>query len=542
MTPRPIVIGAGVNGLAAAFYLARAGLRPLVLERSDRVGGAASTRELVPGVRVPDLTHAVGPIRQDIAEAMGLASHGVKWLRPSVDSFTPDLDGRALVLPRDSAAAAAAIGQFSARDASRYPQFLREIGSIGAVVSALLAEVPLSLDTPTTGELWRLLQIGRRFRRLGREQVFRALRWGPMPVADLLTDVFETELLRATLATRGVFASALGPRSAGTAAALILEGARQPSSPFAPVFVQGGPGQLASAMAAAATAAGAEIRCGAGVLRIDVDDSGVRGVTLSNGDQIAATTVVSNADPQRTLLGLVDPVRIEPDVILRIRNYRARGTVAKVNLVMNGLPSFTGLRNLPAGLTADHALSGRILIAPTVDDIERAYDASKYGQWSAKPWLECVIPTLTDSTIAPPGTHVMSIYAQYAPYRLRDGSWAEARSAFQQAVVDRLSEFAADLPSRIAAAETITPVDLESTHSYTGGHIHHGEMALDQLFIMRPTLGWAQHTTPVGGLFLCGAGTHPGGGITGANGAHAAKIVIAAVKKSKSRRVEGVND
>ncbi len=356
MTPRPIVIGAGVNGLAAAFYLARAGLRPLVLERSDRVGGAASTRELVPGVRVPDLTHAVGPIRQDIAEAMGLASHGVKWLRPSVDSFTPDLDGRALVLPRDSAAAAAAIGQFSARDASRYPQFLREIGSIGGVVSALLAEVPLSIDTPTTGELWRLLQIGRRFRRLGREQVFRALRWGPMPVADLLTDVFETELLRATLATRGVFASALGPRSAGTAAALILEGARQPSSPFAPVFVQGGPGQLASAMAAAATAAGAEIRCGAGVLRIDVDDSGVRGVTLSNGDQIAATTVVSNADPQRTLLGLVDPVRLEPDVILRIRNYRARGTVAKVNLVMNGLPSFTGLRNLPAGLTADHAL------------------------------------------------------------------------------------------------------------------------------------------------------------------------------------------
>ena len=531
MTSRPVIIGAGVNGLATAFYLAKAGLRPLVLERSERIGGAASTRELAPGVRVPDLTHAVGPLRQDVADAMGLASRGVQWLRPAVDSFTPGADGRALVLPRDPAAASAAIGEFSARDAARYPEFLRELGSIGAVVSGLLDEIPLSIDSPTTGELWRLLQIGRRFRRLGRQQVFRALRWGPMPVADLLTDVFDTELLRATFCTRGVFASALGPRSAGTAAALILEAARQPSSPFAPVFVQGGPGQLASAMAAVATAAGAEIRCGAAVARIDVDDSGVCGVTLSNGDRIATTTVVSNADPQRTLLGLVDPVRLEPDVILRIRNYRARGTLAKVNVVMNGLPSFAGLKRLPAGLTPEAALSGRILIAPTIDDIERAYDASKYGQWSAKPWLECVIPTLTDSTLAPSGTHVLSIYAQYAPYQLREGSWAEARGAFQQAVLDRVSEFAPDLPSRIVLTETITPADLEATHSFTGGHIHHGEMALDQLFIMRPTLGWAQHTTPVAGLFLCGAGTHPGGGVTGANGAHAAKAVIAHNRK-----------
>jgi phytoene dehydrogenase-like protein len=539
MTPRPVVIGAGVNGLAAAFYLAKAGLRPLVLERAERVGGAASTRELAPGVRMPDLTHAVGPIRQDIAEAMGLASRGVQWLRPAVDSFTPAADGRALVLPRDLSAAAAAIGQFSARDATRYPEFLREIGAIGAVVSALLAEVPVSIDQPTTGELWRLLQIGRRFRGLGREQVFRALRWGPMPVADLLADVFETELLRATLSLRGVFASALGPRSAGTAAALILEAARQPSAPFAPVFVQGGPGQLASAMAAAATEAGAEIRCGAAVTRIDVDDSGVSGVTLANGDRIEATTVVSNADPQRTLLGLVDPVRLEPDVILRIRNYRARGTLAKVNLVMKGLPSFAGLKSLPGGLTPDTALSGRILIGPTVDEVERAYDASKYGEWSPRPWLECVIPTLTDSTLAPSGTHVLSIYAQYAPYRLRSGSWAEARAGLQQAVIDRLAEFAPDVPSRIVEVETITPADLESTYGLTGGHIHHGEMALDQLFIMRPTLGWAQHATPIDGLYLCGAGTHPGGGITGANGAHAAKTVIAAVKGSKHRRAEG---
>ena len=178
------------------------------------------------------------------------------------------------------------------------------------------------------------------------------------------------------------------------------------------------------------------------------------------------------------------------------------------------------------------------MIGPTLDDIERAYDASKYGQWSAKPWLECVIPTLTDSTLAPAGTHVLSIYAQYAPYRLREGSWANEKGAFQQAVIDRLQEFAPDLPGRITAAETITPADLESTYSYTGGHIHHGEMALDQLFIMRPTLGWAQHTTPVAGLFLCGAGTHPGGGITGANGAHAARAVIKGLKGSKSHRVE----
>jgi phytoene dehydrogenase-like protein len=284
--------------------------------------------------------------------------------------------------------------------------------------------------------------------------------------------------------------------------------------------------RLTAALAAAATEAGAEIRTGVEVVRIEVDDTGVRSVVLASGEQIATTLVVSNADPKRTLLGIIDPVRLEPGFLLRVRNIRARGTLAKVNLALAGLPAFTAERDLPQDVRPAEALAGRILIAPDIDYLEQAFDRAKYGETPVRPFLECVIPTLLDPGLAPAGQHVMSIYVQYAPYDLRGTDWTTVRDRLQQTVIDTLAGHAPGLPSLVLAAQTITPADLESTYGLTGGHIHHGELALDQLYVMRPLLGWAQHRTPIAGLYLCGAGTHPGGGITGANGANAARVVI----------------
>jgi phytoene dehydrogenase-like protein len=288
-------------------------------------------------------------------------------------------------------------------------------------------------------------------------------------------------------------------------------------------------------MAAAAAQAGAEIRLDADVSGLEVNDRGVQAVVLRDGEVLPASVVISNADPKRTLLGLVDPARLDPSVRLRVRNYRAQGTVAKVNLALGGLPTFRAAASLEDGLTPGQALAGRVLIAPGLDYLERAFDASKYGSWSEQPYLECTIPTLTDPGLAPTGRHVMSVYMQYAPYTLRGADWTAARGGLQRAVIETLASHAPDLPGLVLAAETITPLDLERDHGFTGGHIHHGEMALDQLFVMRPLLGWAQHRTPIAGLYLCGAGTHPGGGITGANGANAARVVLSDMKGARRR-------
>jgi phytoene dehydrogenase-like protein len=523
---RPVIIGGGHNGLVAAFYLAKAGYHPIVLERREQVGGAAATSEIHPGFHVPTLAHALGPLRSDVAADLGLVRRGIEVIAPPVMSFSPREDGRALLLARDPVQTAGHLTRFSSRDAVQFPAFHRAVGQGASLLADLGRDIPPSLDRPGASELWHLLKTGRRFRGLGRTDAYRLLRMAPMPVADLTEDWFETDILRAAIATRGVLGTNLGPRSAGTVATLLLDAARDPAAAGAPSFVRGGMGRLTAALAAAATEAGAEIRTGVEVARIEVDDTGVRGVLLASGEQISTGVVVSNADPKRTLLGMVDPVRLEPGFLLRVRNIRARGTLAKVNLALAALPAFTAERDLPKDVRAAEALAGRILIAPGIDYLEQAFDVSKYGDTPLRPFLECVIPTLTDPALAPAGRHVMSIYVQYAPYDLRRSNWNAERDRLQQTVIDTLAEHAPGLPSLVLAAQTITPSDLEATYSYTGGHIHHGELALDQLYVMRPLLGWAQHRTPIAGLYLCGAGTHPGGGLTGANGANAAGVVL----------------
>jgi phytoene dehydrogenase-like protein len=357
--------------------------------------------------------------------------------------------------------------------------------------------------------------------------MYRLLRWGPMAVADLVAEYFETELLRATIAARGIFGTFLGPWSAGSSLVLLIRAAGDPQPAGSAWFAAGGMGSVTQAMAAAARKAGAEIRSGAEVIEIRVKDGAAISVVLSNGEEIPAKTMVSNADPKRTLLKLVDPAHLSPDFVMKLQHYRMPGTVAKVNLALSGLPTFTALN----GADNDDALKGRIQIGHEIDYLERAFDDSKYGSFSRQPYLEVTIPSLTDTSLAPPGQHVMSIYMQYAPYQLKNSDWESERVALGDSVVKTLSLYAPNLPELILSHQIITPRDLEDTYGFTGGHIFHGELALDQFFTMRPLLDWARYRTPIRNLFLCGSGTHPGAGLTGGSGANAAREILKDLKR-----------
>jgi phytoene dehydrogenase-like protein len=519
-----VIIGGGHNGLVTAFYLAKAGHKPLVLERSAQVGGAAITDEFHAGFRCSTLAHAAGPIRPDVVRDMQLEKHGLKFITPevSVTALTPD--GRALSLYRDAQQSAQEIAAFSQKDAAKYPQFQESLGKMGRVIAEALTTTPPNIDHPSSSDLWGMLKTGRALRNLGKKDMYRLLRWGPMAVADLAAEYFETELLRAVVAARGVFGTFLGPWSAGSSLVLLIRAAGDSHPAGSACFAAGGMGALTQAMASAAKAAGTEIRTSAEVIEIRVKDGAATGVLLSNGEEINAKAVISNADPKRTLLKLTDSIHLSPDFVQKLQHYRGNGTVAKVNLALSGLPTFTALKN---GNGA--ALKGRIHIGHEIDYLERAFDSSKYGNFSPHPYLEATIPSLTDPTLAPEGKHVMSIYMQYAPYKLK-GDWESQRKALGQTVVQTLAQYAPNLPEMILTHQIITPQDLEEVYGLTGGQIFHGELALDQFFTMRPLLDWARYRTPIQNLYLCGSGTHPGAGLTGGSGANAAREILKYLK------------
>ena len=520
-----IIIGAGTNGLTTAFYLAKAGLKPLVLEQRPVVGGGAITEEIAPGFRCPTLAHAIGPLRPSVVRDMRLESRGVEFIAPDPRLVSLSLDGPALAFSTDVARTAGAIQAFSDVDAGKYPEFCRVLERLGAFLGELLETTPPSLDGPAAGELWELLKTGRRFRALGRTDSFRLLRWMPMAAADLVAEWFSNDLLQAAIAARGIFGVAQGPWSAGTGATLLLNAAVDPAPGGSSVTVKGGPGALTRAMAEAATQAGAEIRTGASVARVIVRDGRATGVVLDDGREISARAVISNADPKRTLLGMVDPIELDPSFLVRIRNYRCPGTSAKVNLALSSLPAFAGARN-PSDL------QGRVQIAPGIDYLERAFDASKYGEISSDPYLDVTIPTLHAPSLAPAGAHVMSVYVQFAPYTLAGGRpWSDAAADLGRSVIGTLAQYAPGLEQLVVHQQVITPHDLESTYGLTGGHILHGEPSLDQLFTMRPVLGCARYRTPIAGLYLCGAGTHPGGGITAGSGQNASREILKDLRK-----------
>jgi phytoene dehydrogenase-like protein len=521
-----VIVGAGHNGLVTAFYLANAGLKPLVIERGAQPGGAAITDEFHNGFRCSTLAHTVGPIRPDIVRDMQLDKHGLKLITPEVAIVAMSPDGRVLRLYHDLKKSAEEISKFSERDASRYLEFHTSLRKMARLIAEALQLTPPNIDDPSGGDLWNMLQTGRAIRKLGKKDMYRLLRWVPMAVADLVGEYFETELLRATIASRGIFGTFLGPWSAGSSLVLLIRAAADPHPAGSASFAAGGIGAVTQAMAAAATAAGAEIRSGTGVIEIRVKDGAATGVVLSSGEEIRAKLVISNADPKRTLLKLVDPTHLAPDFVQKLQHFRTPGTVAKVNLALADLPNFTVLNG-----DGKAALSGRIQIGHEIDYLERAFDESKYGNFSPQPYLEATIPSLTDPTLAPPGRHVMSIYMQYAPYKLKSGDWESERAALGETVVKTLSQYVPDLPQLILRHQIITPHDLEDIYGLTGGHIFHGELAMDQFFTMRPLLDWARYRTPIRNLFLCGSGTHPGAGLTGGSGANAAREILKDLKK-----------
>jgi len=520
-----VIIGGGHNGLVTACLLAKAGRKPLVLEKRDVAGGACVTEELGSGFRCPTLAHSAGPLMPGLADELGLVKHGLEPIRPEVRIFAPAPGGGpGIHIYEDAARTASELKKVSDKDSARYPEFCATFAKLGKFLRPVLTMTPPSVDAPSTSEMWSMLKLGRSFRALGKKDAYRLLRWGPMAVADLASEWFETELLRAIVASRGICASFAGPWSAGTTVPLLFQAAIDGSA-FAPAQTfRGGAGALTQALAAAARAAGAEIRTGAAVARINVDRDRVASVTLDSGEEIAAKVVISNADPRTTFLKLIDPTSLEPDFLLKVRNYRAMGTMAKINYALSALPTF--VRGVEP-----KSLAGRIHIGPEVDYLERAFDAAKYGEPSTSPYLDITIPSIADpsltsgATSTHKGAHVMSVVMQFAPRNLKEGVWSAHRDDLAALVERTLADYVPNFKSLIVERQVITPEDLESVYGLGGGHPLHGEASLDQIFTMRPILGWARYRTPIAGLYLCGAGTHPGGGVTGGPGANAAREI-----------------
>jgi phytoene dehydrogenase-like protein len=517
-----VIVGAGHNGLVAAAYLAKSGLRTLVLERRERAGGLLASEELAPGVRAAVVADGVGGLRPDVVRDLELGSHGFQAIEPQAVAFAPSADGASLTLWRDPVRTATELrASPHPRDAEAFIEFDRSIRSLVELVARIQATEPPDLSSPSLADAGTGFTLFNAARTLGGPQVRETLRALPMSVADLVSEGVEGDALRGLLGARGIRYSAMGPRSAGTALNFLWDSAAGGGAAGRTVFARGGPEDLAGALVSAARSQGAEVRCGAEVSLIRTGRGSVDGVRLASGEEIDARFVASSADPKRTLLRLLDPAEVGPTLGWRAEHIRAPGVVAKVTLVVEGLPAIGGVD--------DERLRGRIVIAPGLDELELAFNDSKYGRISENPYLEATIPTLSDPSLAPEGTHVISVLFQYAPRELRDADWDEATSEqVADAAVRRFETVAPGLADRIVARHVVTPADLERDYGLTGGHPMHGEHALDQLFAWRPLLGHARYRLAgIQGLYLCGAGAHPGGGITGGPGRNAARAILA---------------
>jgi len=515
-----IVVGGGHNGLTHAAYLAKAGKRVLVLERRPIVGGAAVTEEIYPGFKYSVCSYAVSLLRPEVIRELDLARYGLSII-PLDSTFTPLTDGNYLLRWDDHAETRREILRHSPVDAEAYEQFGKRMVEMAVAVKPLLATIPPDPASFRPRELFRLLALGKHFRGLGKELLYDLTKLMTMSSADFLDEWFETEALKATMSASGIIGTFLGPRSPGTAYVLLHHYMGEIDGSFRSWgFPRGGMGSVSRAIAEAAQHYGAEIRTSSEVSQILVQNGKARGVVLGDGTEFQAKVVVSAADPKRTFLNWVDGRHLDPEFVRQVRNIKMRGSSGKVNLALDSLPRFTSLPG-----EGPH-LSGAISVSPNIDYLERAYDDAKYGSYSRRPYLDIIIPSAVDPTMAPTGKHVMSIFVQYAPYHLKEGSWPEQREAFGDTVIDTLAEYAPNLKNIILHRQVLTPWDLEQEFGLTEGNIFHGELTLDQLFFLRPVPGWADYRTPIRNLYLCGAGTHPGGGVMGAGGRLAAFEVL----------------
>jgi phytoene dehydrogenase-like protein len=520
-----VVVGGGPNGLTAAALLAKGGLKTVLVERRSTIGGSAVTEEFHPGFRASTVAHTAGPFRASLISELGLSGNGLTFLEPEPRLFAPLPDGRGLRLYGDPARSAASIATFSARDAARWPEFHGTMQRTAGVLARTLTLTPPDLDDPRVRDVFPLLGLGWDLRGLGKKDGHNLLRWGPMAVADFAQEWFETPLLCAAIAARGIHGAFAGPWSAGTTAHLLLQAAATGGNGAgSSVLVRGGLGALTQSLAAAARRFGVELRTSAPASRVVLKEGRVAGLALESGEEIETRAVASSADLHRTCLGLLDPAALDPDDLRRVRNFRLQGMASRVNLALSALPTF------PAAGDDLQALQGRIHVGPEIDFLERAFDEVKYGGISRRPYLDVTIPSLTDPDLAPAGKQVMSVYVQYTPYRLKTGDWKTRRAEVLEAVLATLEEYAPGVRQLVVGSQVLTPLDLEDTYGITGGHPGHGEPSLDQLFLARPLLGWGRYRAPVPGLYLCGAGTHPGSGVTGLPGSNAAREILKDLK------------
>jgi phytoene dehydrogenase-like protein len=510
---RTLVIGAGHNGLVCAAYLARAGHDVLVLEASHQVGGAAVTRELTRGFRVPAVAHLLYQLDPLVEHELALAGHGFARAKSGLKTVALAAGGEPLVLDGERIVSGPADA-----DAVAYAAFMARMRRFARLLARQHGRLPPRLAFERWRDALPAGQLALDIRRLGREDMREFLRIITMPIHDLLEESFTHPLLKGAIALDAVLGTKLGARSGNS----VFTYLHRLGGDAAPALVRGGPGALSEALAAAARHAGAEIRLSAPVAALVLTGGRVSGVRLESGETLPASVVVSGADPKTTLEGLLGARHLEAEFARRVHHVRSMGTAAKLNLALSGLPEFRGVA---AGLVGE-----RLVIAPDAGYVDEAFNAAKYRTYSQAPVIELTVPSVADAELAPPGKHVLSAIVQYAPYDL-DGGWDASRDAFRELVLGVLERHAPGLRKLVIAAELLTPLDIERQFRIRGGHWHHGELTLDQAMMLRPVPGAAQYAMPVAGLYLCGAGCHPGGGIMGTAGRNAAHALLAGEKR-----------
>jgi phytoene dehydrogenase-like protein len=525
-----IVIGGGHNGLTNAAYLARAGKKVLVLERRHVLGGAAVTEEVFPGFKFSVCSYVVSLLRPEIIRDLDLPRHGLEIL-PLDGTFTPMPNGDYLWRVNDHGKTRRELARHSKLDAEAYEEFGKAMQAMCRFVKPILSMVPPDPTTLDPRELMKLMFLGRRFQGLSSEDKYNQVQLMTMSAIDFLDQWFETDVLKATMSASGIIGTFLGVRSPGTAYVLLHHYMGEIDGAFRSWgFARGGTGAISNAIAEAAREAGAEIRTQSPVARIMVKNNRVEGVVLANGDEIRADVVSSGVDPRLTFTKFIEEQHLPAEFLEDIKRYKFRGSSGKVNIALDALPDF---KCLPG---PGHHLRGAISISPSVEYMERAYDDAKYGNFSRRPYVDMVIPSLTDPSVAPPGKHVMSCFVQYAPYKLRPGlNWDDQREAFGNTVIDTIAEYAPNIRNIIINKQVLTPLDLEREFGLSEGNIFQGELSLEQLFFLRPAPGYAQFRTPIKNLYMCGSATHPGGGIMGAPGRLAALEILKDVKITSLR-------
>ncbi|HXA04116.1 MAG TPA: NAD(P)/FAD-dependent oxidoreductase [Bryobacteraceae bacterium] len=516
-----VIVGGGHNGLVTAAYLARAGRRVLVLERRELVGGCSVTEEIWPGYRVSTAAYLSSLLQDRIVRELELERFGylVDPKDPAFFSVFPD--GRHFFMWQDGRKTLDEIAKFSKRDAETYPAFEQYLEKLAVVVESLLLTTPPEFPPHGLADFVDYLKLAARMRKLRRTEIVGLVKIFTQSAADFLDEWFESPEIKVTLATDGVIGANGGPRSPGTAYILLhhcMGGVGGKRGLWG--FVRGGMGAISESIAQSARVKGAEIRVNAPVQRITVSGGRVRGVVLDSGEEIEAPIVASNLDPHVTFLKLMGEGDLDPDFRKSIQRFRIEGTSLKINLALSGVPDFKAL----PGAGPQHRAT--MHICPSIEYIERAWDDAKYGRPSERPLLEMTMPTMYDPALAPPGHHIMGIFIQYAPYTLKGLKWDDIREPYGDHVIDLIQEYAPNFRSTVVNRQVLSPLDLERRFGITGGNIFHGEMSLDQMFVMRPVAGWARYRMPVGGLYLCGSGAHPGGGVMGAPGYNAAREIL----------------